>query len=203
MHAHKSQCMTSNLFNRLPSTNGSSEKFCVVSKHSLRCHCLFSFWRQPFVFVLKISLVMDLYSRLINFDEEDSTECRSNYVCFDARCRIIIQGGPEKNTERHTSHAQYVDAITIWAYGATSPEKMIPRSPIWGTMAHFVRLRQCRGLNFSLFSFRFERGKLRPRHCLTKCALENKLLNSQNCWYWYNFSQEKLSHTLIPISASS
>ena len=25
-----------------------------------------------------------------------------------------------------------------------------------------------------------------PRHCLTKCALENKVLN-QNCWPWYNF----------------
>ena len=38
-------------------------------------------------------------------------------------------------------------------------------------------------------------------HCLTKCALENKLLN-QNCWSWYHFSQ-KLPHTLIPVIAST
>ena len=41
-----------------------------------------------------------------------------------------------------------------------------------------------------------------PRHCLTKCALENKLLN-QNCWSWYHFSQEKLPHKLIPFIAST
>ena len=40
-----------------------------------------------------------------------------------------------------------------------------------------------------------------PRHCLTTCALENKLLN-QNCWSWYHFSQEKLPRTLIPVIAS-
>ena len=39
-----------------------------------------------------------------------------------------------------------------------------------------------------------------PRHCLTNCALENKLLN-QNCWSWYHFSQEKLPHTLKPVIA--
>ena len=37
--------------------------------------------------------------------------------------------------------------------------------------------------------------------CLTKCALENKLLN-QNWWSWYIFSQKKLPHTLIPVIAS-
>ena len=42
------------------------------------------------------------------------------------------------------------------------------------------------------------RENLGPRHCLTKCALENKLLN-QNCWSWYQFSQKKLPHTLIPL----
>ena len=35
-------------------------------------------------------------------------------------------------------------------------------------------------------------------HGLTKCALENKLLN-QNSWSWYHFSQEKLPHTLIQL----
>ena len=40
------------------------------------------------------------------------------------------------------------------------------------------------------------------RHCLTKCALENKLLN-QNCWSWYHFSQEKLLHTLILVIVST
>ena len=40
------------------------------------------------------------------------------------------------------------------------------------------------------------------RHCLTKCAIESKLLN-QNCWSWYHFSQEKLPHTLILVIAST
>ena len=40
------------------------------------------------------------------------------------------------------------------------------------------------------------------RHCLTKCALENKLLN-QNCWSWYHFTQEKLPHTLISVIAAT
>ena len=44
-----------------------------------------------------------------------------------------------------------------------------------------------------------ERENFRPRHSLTKCSLEDKLLNQKNCWSWYNFSQEKLPHTLIPI----
>ena len=48
----------------------------------------------------------------------------------------------------------------------------------------------------------WNRKKFGPRHCLTKCALENKLL-SQNCWSWYHFSQEKLPRTLIPIIAST
>ena len=54
---------------------------------------------------------MDLYSKLINFDEVDSTESPFNYVCFDARCRIIIQGSPEKK-HGTTYFPQYVDAIT-------------------------------------------------------------------------------------------
>ena len=36
------------------------------------------------------------------------------------------------------------------------------------------------------------------RHCLTKCALESKLLN-QNEWSWYHFSQEKIPNQLIPV----
>ena len=43
------------------------------------------------------------------------------------------------------------------------------------------------------------RGNFWSRHCFTKCAIENKLLN-QNCWSWYNFSQEKLPHTLISLN---
>ena len=39
-------------------------------------------------------------------------------------------------------------------------------------------------------------------NCLTKCALENKVLN-QNWWSWYHFSQEKLPQTLIPVIAST
>ena len=39
-------------------------------------------------------------------------------------------------------------------------------------------------------------------HCLTKCALEIKLLN-QNCWSWYHFSQKKLPRTLILVIAST
>ena len=43
---------------------------------------------------------------------------------------------------------------------------------------------------------------LGPPHCSTKCAIESKLLNvNPNCWSLYHFSQEKLHHTLIPISA--
>ena len=34
--------------------------------------------------------------------------------------------------------------------------------------------------------FKLKRENFRPRHCLTKCDLENKLLN-QNCWSWYHF----------------
>ena len=30
-----------------------------------------------------------------------------------------------------------------------------------------------------------------PRHCLTKCALANQLLN-QNCWSWHHFSRSYL-----------
>ena len=39
------------------------------------------------------------------------------------------------------------------------------------------------------------------RHCLTKCAIESKLLN-QNCWSSYHFSQEKIPHPLISFIAS-
>ena len=35
-------------------------------------------------------------------------------------------------------------------------------------------------------------------YCLTKCALENKLLNP-NCWSWYHVSQKKLPHPLILV----
>ena len=38
-----------------------------------------------------------------------------------------------------------------------------------------------------------------PWHCLTKCALGNKLLH-QNGWTWYHFSQKRL-HALIPVIA--
>ena len=41
-----------------------------------------------------------------------------------------------------------------------------------------------------------------PRHCLIRRALENKLRNP-NCWSWYHCSQEKLTHTLIPVIAST
>ena len=51
-------------------------------------------------------------------------------------------------------------------------------------------------------SFTLKREDFGSWHCLTKCALENKLLN-RNCWSWYHFSQEKLPHTLIPVSAST
>ena len=49
--------------------------------------------------------------------------------------------------------------------------------------------------------FKLKREDFGSRHCLTKCTLENKLLN-QNWWSWY-FSQEKLPHTLIPVIAST
>ena len=40
-----------------------------------------------------------------------------------------------------------------------------------------------------------------PRHCFTKCALENILLYL-NCWSWFHFSQEKLPcTTMIPAIA--
>ena len=57
-------------------------------------------------------------------------------------------------------------------------------------------------MEFIHVKFKLKRENLRPRHRLTKCALENKLL-IQNCWSWCHFSQEKLPHTLIPIIASS
>ena len=41
-----------------------------------------------------------------------------------------------------------------------------------------------------------------PRHCLTKCALENNLLDS-NCWSWCHFAKGKLPQTLIPVLAST
>ena len=44
-------------------------------------------------------------------------------------------------------------------------------------------------------------GNFGSWHCLTKWALENKLINQTWC-SWYNFSQEKLPHTLIPVIAS-
>ena len=50
--------------------------------------------------------------------------------------------------------------------------------------------------------FKLKRVNLGSRHCLTKCALENKLLN-QNWWSWYHFSQEKLPQTPIPVTAST
>ena len=46
-----------------------------------------------------------------------------------------------------------------------------------------------------------EKG-VEKKNCVTKCAIENKLPN-QNCWSRYNFSQEKLPHTLIRIIAST
>ena len=43
--------------------------------------------------------------------------------------------------------------------------------------------------------FALKRGNFGPRHCLTKCTLENNLLN-QNCWSWYHFfSGEDTSST--------
>ena len=50
--------------------------------------------------------------------------------------------------------------------------------------------------------FKLKRENLGSWHYLTKCALENKLLN-QNVRSWYHFSQEKLPHTLIPVIAST
>ena len=47
-----------------------------------------------------------------------------------------------------------------------------------------------------------QKGIFGFRNCLTKCVLENKLL-TQNCWSWYNFSQEKIPHPLIPVIAST
>ena len=62
---------------------------------------------------------------------------------------------------------------------------------LWQAKMAFIRVK-----------FRLKREDFGTRHCLTKCALENKLLN-QNCWSWYNFSQEKLPHTLILVIVST
>ena len=64
-------------------------------------------------------------------------------------------------------------------------------SQLWQTKMAFIRV-----------YFRLKRDNFGTRHCLTKCALENKLLN-QNCWPCYHFSQEKLPHTLILVIAST
>ena len=52
------------------------------------------------------------------------------------------------------------------------------------------------------FRVKLKRGNFGSRHCLTKCALENKLLN-QNWWSWYNCSHEKLPQSLIPVITST
>ena len=57
-------------------------------------------------------------------------------------------------------------------------------------------------MTFIHAKFNLKRENLGSRHCLTKCALENKLL-SQNCLSLYHFSQEKLPHTLIQVIAST
>ena len=44
---------------------------------------------------------------------------------------------------------------------------------------------------FIHFLFKLKRENVGPRHCLTKCALGNKLLN-QTYWSWYHLSQEEL-----------
>ena len=43
-------------------------------------------------------------------------------------------------------------------------------------------------------SLMLRRENVGPWHCLTKCALGNKLLNP-NCWSWYHLSREELPHT--------
>ena len=48
--------------------------------------------------------------------------------------------------------------------------------------------------------FKLKRVNFGSWHCLTKWALDNKLIN-QTWWSWYKFSQ-KLPHTLIPVIAS-
>ena len=50
--------------------------------------------------------------------------------------------------------------------------------------------------------FKLESEHFGPRHCLTKCALENILLN-HTWWSWYHFSQEKLPQTMLPVIAST
>ena len=47
-----------------------------------------------------------------------------------------------------------------------------------------------------------EKVNFGPRHCFSKRALENKLLN-QNWWSWYFLFKQKLRHTLKPIIAST
>ena len=57
-------------------------------------------------------------------------------------------------------------------------------------------------MGFIHAQFMLKRENFGSWHCLTKCALENQLLN-QNWWSWYHFSLEKLPHTLIPVIAST
>ena len=68
---------------------------------------------------------------------------------------------------------------------------------IWNT-AHNCGRPKCHSLTSSLS---WKGKKFWPQHCLTKWALENKLLN-QNGWSWY-FSQEMIPQTLTPIIVST
>ena len=53
--------------------------------------------------------------------------------------------------------------------------------------------------NSILFSPSFSWKLFRPRHCLTKCALEKKTIEL-NCWWSrYHFAQEKLPRILILV----
>ena len=45
-------------------------------------------------------------------------------------------------------------------------------------------------------------GNFGSRHCVTKCALENKPLN-QKFLSWFHFSREKLPHILTPVITST
>ena len=59
-------------------------------------------------------------------------------------------------------------------------------------------------ITFIQAQFKLKVENLGPRHCLTKCAISktNYTLN-QNCRSWYNFSQEKIPHPLIPFIVST
>ena len=82
---------------------------------------------------------------------------------------------------------------------SNSPKLYYGFKPVVEFFFKWIIARSCGKQKWHSFAFSLRwKGKIWGLDIVTKCALENKLLN-QNCWSWYHFSQEKLPHTLIYV----